>query len=579
MSGMSRRDELKKLLDDASYELQTATDGISDRVYKVFEGICSTLTAFRQSNGQKGWAARLQGPDGQPLFSGGEQEVIETTFATLEPNFGEKVQSGGLGSTILTSKIPSFDVDPEKVSLDEAFFAFKKGFAQYQNQFREIASQIGVADFIQEGPDAQGIIPMPPPIPPIPWYISRRMALPLLSLIIESLRFWIAIVPIDLVMFRFCSSFAQTLLDCIRGDLKQAILSSLGLFSHNGLRFSLISRFIVTLLSFISPDLQDEFVTNLYKSSKSFILGITLWIFGTFAPDKLRLVVEASFTQMRTLVDSLNEKIQAAEDKAQAVSEKAGFKVEFPKVPAEFIPTLDNIQALQILANKKEIVCSPEFREITKPLKIIPPLRFILDLLNVPTVEDDVDTVCKNVDTSGISKTIEDAATPKVTMIPGGLAEQAAKAKEAVEQAKELATNPQAALGKMAELAGVDPSVTAKLKEVQEMAADPKAALGKVAELAGVPADTLEKLEKAKELAANPQAVLQEVQKVAEKAGLPISNATNALKKLNKARTTLKNPKKALEEAAKKLNVPTAAIKKLATVVGGARHKRVTRKR
>ena len=150
MSGMSRRDELKKLLNDASYELQTATDGISDRVYKVFEGICSTLTAFRQSNGQKGWAARLQGPDGQPLFSGGEQEVIETTFATLEPNFGEKVQSGGLGSTILTSKIPSFDVDPEKVSLDEAFFAFKKGFTQYQNQFREIASQIGVADFIQE---------------------------------------------------------------------------------------------------------------------------------------------------------------------------------------------------------------------------------------------------------------------------------------------------------------------------------------------------------------------------------------------------------------------------------------------
>ena len=81
-----------------------------------------------------------------------------------------------------------------------------------------------------------------------------------------------------------------------------------------------------------------------------------------------------------------------------------------------------------------------------QPLLLIPPLRLVIELLNIPTVEEDVADTCKRVDTSSIEKSIVDMATPTVTPIPGGILDQAAAAAAKVESVAAAVSDPTALL-------------------------------------------------------------------------------------------------------------------------------------
>ena len=85
-----------------------------------------------------------------------------------------------------------------------------------------------------------------------------------------------------------------------------------------------------------------------------------------------------------------------------------------------------------------------------QPLLLIPPLRLVIELLNIPTVEEDVAATCKGVDTSSIEKSIIDMATPTVTPIPGGILDQAAQAAAKAEEVAAAVSDPTALLGEAA---------------------------------------------------------------------------------------------------------------------------------
>jgi hypothetical protein len=59
---------------------------------------------------------------------------------------------------------------------------------------------------------------------------------------------------------------------------------------------------------------------------------------------------------------------------------------------------------------------------------LVPPLRLVIELLNIPTVPEMVKEQCKGVDTSSLSKAIVEKATPEIEPIPGGILNQASKA-------------------------------------------------------------------------------------------------------------------------------------------------------
>ncbi len=566
---MGSKQELEKKLNEIESYVQQNPEQTTNHLYSFFEKATELGSQLIKSQGKSGWSQTLHDISGQSLFTPEESKDIES-YIQIPSNL-EKVQLGGAllipGGINSLLQSPALQIDPRDISIDEAFFKLKKYLEEYDFKFKEITSQLGVLDLIQEGPDLKGIIPMPPPIPPIPWYFSRRLAVPLASTFVEIMRVWIAILPIDFTLYRFWLSLIQTFLDAIRGDLKQAIMSSLGLFSQGGLRTGILGRFLINLLSFVSPDLQEEFAVNLYKTSKSFTVGIVLWLFSVLAPDAIRLTVNQSLELAKQTVNEFNEKIKDVEQQVDTVAQKAGLEVSFPRIPEEFVPTLDDIQNIQMLARNPQVFCSPQFQAILEPLKMIPPLRFVLDMLNIPTVQEDIDATCKGVDSSSIEAAVKQWATPDVKIIPGGPANQAL-------QAKKMLENPQAALGALAGKAGLPTNQLEKLGQLKDIASNPSGALGALAGQAGLPMNQLGKLGELKNMASNPSGALGAL---AGQAGLPI----NQLGKLGELKNMASNPTGALGSVAGKAGLPLNQLKQAQTLAkkfktrkGGRRNRR-----
>jgi hypothetical protein len=130
------------------------------------------------------------------------------------------------------------------------------------------------------------------------------------------------------------------------------------------------------------------------------------------------------------------------------------------------IPSMDDIQNLQTIARVPEVYCSPEVQDILQPLLLIPPLRLAIELLNIPTVEEDVTSMCKGVDTSSIEKSVVAMATPDISVIPGGILNQAAQASAKAQEIAEAAANPEKLLEKASEK--VEKAVTNKKKNLEK---------------------------------------------------------------------------------------------------------------
>jgi len=420
------RQQLSALLEQAAQEVEKNPDSVPDHIYKTFEAICSVFYAWRHSNGQEGWASSLQGKNG-PLFSESEGKFVEESFGTmaefLKSHDLARTQKGGALPAGFPPVIPTpnfampagMQIDPKDVSLDAAYFALQKKLGDYDIQWKEISDALGVVETVQSGPDIRGIVSVPPVIPPIPYVIPRRTILPLASYAVEMLRLWLTVLPGDSSTFRFITSLLQFVLDTIRGDFKQAMLSLMGLFNKTGMGISVAGRFFVNLAELVSPDLRRQLSLNIYRSTKSLLIGSVLWMFATFAPDALRATMEEFFDKIRQSVVEFNQKMDATGAQIQQAASAAGVEVKMKHISEAGVPSLDDIQNLQMMIRIPEVACSTEMRQIIEPMIANPPLRLVLDLMNLPTTPEDVDETC-----GGVSKSLTESAAefvkPEVTL-------------------------------------------------------------------------------------------------------------------------------------------------------------------
>jgi hypothetical protein len=234
----------------------------------------------------------------------------------------------------------------------------------------------------------------------------------------------------DVPTLRIFLSVVISFLELIRGDWQTAVMSLVGVISPKFLVIGVFGKILRNAWLFIAPDLQRQLRDNIFRSSKSMVVGFLLWLFSIFSPKFIKIAVNNSFDKMKELVENFNEKSQELQEKAQAAAASAGVVVSFPTIPMKVVPNMDDIQNLQTLAKIPAIYCSPEFQKILEPILIVPPLRLIVELLNIPTLPDDRKEQCAGTDTSGLAKSVSNLATPEVNIIPGGPADMAAKAQE-----------------------------------------------------------------------------------------------------------------------------------------------------
>ena len=425
---MDTEEQIQEKIKEAYALLETESHELPDRLYKGIEGVSSLFLAWKKSDGAPGWSQTLVDLDQKPLFTKEESSHIERSFDSLKPLFFERQQGGGLPP-----------IDPKDISIDKLYHSIFDTLDKYDEQYREITDQLGIVKAI-ETTDKKGVVMLPfvPPIP-VPYYILGKAILPFLNAILEFLRLAVSNTLLDVPSLRILLSIAIAFLDLLRGEWKNAVLSLFGVISASGATLGFVGKLVRNAWLLISPDLQKQLRDDIFKSSKSMMVGFLIWSFTVFSPDLLRFTVDQAFDKMRVLVEEFNQKSGDLEEKAQEVSSKMGLQVKFPKLPLDMIPSIDDIQTLQSLVQVPELYCSPEFQKIIAPLLLIPPLRLLLELLNIPTIEEDIATTCKTVDTSSLSKSVADLATPQISIIPGGIADQAAKAKEALEHPEEFA--------------------------------------------------------------------------------------------------------------------------------------------
>jgi hypothetical protein len=408
----------------------------------------------KQRDFKKGWAHELKNKEGAIIFNNDEADLIESiSETTLKPMFTAttKQEGGGL-ALVPTGPSPMIDampqINPADISLDATFWKIKHFFEGIDKQAHTLSRELGPYKFFYDMEmDIQVPIPIPLPAPPFVTIIrvpvSPRAVPIIISGIVEVLRLVNTIGPTSNDTNRKILSFVLAITDLLQGDWKQAILSFAGFFGKAPLVAGLLSKVFLNALSLIAPDIQERLIFDIYQSSKSMLVGGVLWAFATFAPDFARKIVRAQFDKLKELANDANGQIKEVQDSMQKTVDPMGLKLKFNEIPDSFIPAFDDIQNLQAIARQPAIYCSKEFQEVVAPLREVPPIRLVLELMNIPTDPDTQDLECKTLKGASIDEAVEKALMPSVTLDENaGFLGQIAAAKAAAQ-------------GKLTEVTGV----------------------------------------------------------------------------------------------------------------------------
>lgn len=412
--------EIENKIDEAFSILEKDSSAIPDRIYKALEGVSSIFLAWKRSGGKSGWSESLVDLSGSPLFTKEQSVNLEEGAKILEPftvnqRGGVNFAHGSSGSNSIV-KVP-LSIKPEDISLDKLYHTVTTTLDRYDEQWRDITKSLGIVEAI-ETTDKKGVIVLPfiPPIP-VPFYIFGKTILPFLNAVLELLRIAVSNTIIDFPTGRILLSVMVAFLDLLRGEWKNGVLSLLGVINSTGTIVGFFGKIVRNAWLLVSPDLQIELRDDLFKSGKSMLIGFLIWSFSIFSPDVLRFTIDASFQKIRDLVSEFNKKSDEFQKKAEEIaSTMPGVKITFPHLPFDMVPSMDDIQNLQVLARIPEIYCSDEFQKLLAPILIVPPLRIVIELLNIPTLPEDIEKMCPIGVKPKLAESILEAIEPKITL-------------------------------------------------------------------------------------------------------------------------------------------------------------------
>jgi hypothetical protein len=154
----------------------------------------------------------------------------------------------------------------------------------------------------------------------------------------------------------------------------------------------------------MSPNISIKLRNDIYRSGKSTLIGVILWLFVTFAPEPIYRSSQVLFESFALIIDQINNTIGLAE--MMFDGDTTCYNIKFRTFGPETMD-LDALYQLQELLNVPEIYCNPDIQAILNKMSLMPPLRLMLDLLNIPTVEQDIQESCKGIKID--SKTFVDA--------------------------------------------------------------------------------------------------------------------------------------------------------------------------
>ncbi len=349
---MGKREELLALIDHIGQELEKNPDTIPENVFEGIEHLCFLYNQWHHNRSNHLLVKQ---------YAEGERKTLEGGFQLLTMTGGAK----------------------DNEEFDKEFSLFQTKLKDIGTQLQEILTSMGIVSFdstfmknIQAAYKSKQNPLMQRPF--------RYKIYQFLSLLVESLRMWVLMSPLQDKEYQFYTSLAQTFLDLLRGQIKQAALSSMGLFDSQAYMLSVVGRFLLNLIEIITPDLTSIIGIDLYYNSKSILTSLLLWYFATFAPDRLQQIVSNAFADIKDLVKK--EDLTVPKDIQKDLKDL--------KFPIDEPPSYDDILALQTLLQTPELLCDPSIEKLLQPIRRVQSLRLICDLFNIPIGKTEYDAVC-----------------------------------------------------------------------------------------------------------------------------------------------------------------------------------------
>jgi hypothetical protein len=421
--------ELEATLDSLERLANEDSETLRKKVYETFSGISFLMLEAKKANFKKGWAYNLKDRHNENIFEKGEAKILEeATQKFIQPIFSNSVKRGGASIPVKASATGTLVkpvLNPEDLSLDRTFWRVRDLIKSIDDQVKNFSRELGPFRFFYDKNTPDFRFPLPVPAPP-PVFVTVIMvpinprAIPIvIGLIIEAVRITYSVGPMSNDITRKVLSLVLGLIDFLKGDWKQGILSMIGFFGEKPLVAGLIGKVLLNLLDLVAPDIQERMAMDVYQSGKSMCIGFILWGFANFAPDFVRASARLQFDAIKKIVTDANGKIDEVEASMQKSVGPAGLELKLKDIPEDFVPTFDDMQNLQAIVRQPTIYCSKEFQEAIEPLRKIPPMRLILELMNIPTDPQTLAFECKDHAGESLEDTMGDSLQPQITPKPG----------------------------------------------------------------------------------------------------------------------------------------------------------------
>lgn len=357
------QNELEDKLDEAYTLVNQDQQELPERIYRAIEGISNILLAWMQMDGAPGWSSYLLNPDQTSFFTKEQSQNIESLAQTFEPQLRyltgkhnsykkpNQIQVGGDVPAIVTAQIPN------QISLDSIFFGIQNQIKSYDEQFRQLSKSLGILSDDNLTGDIQRSYEQllaPTQLAIVPKFFPATAVFALVYTLLDFIRLGIGNPNYDIKMGRILLSIVISILDFLRGNWKNAVLTLLGVGSPNGVVIGLFGKFVNNAWMMITPNLRDKLVLSVYESTKGLFIGFIMTSFAIFAPIPVRDSTQEQYDQLKELINN------AASDKSQ------------------------------------NYFCTSQYDSLFQSTQSNSILRLVAELINLPTQKEARNLICQN---------------------------------------------------------------------------------------------------------------------------------------------------------------------------------------
>jgi hypothetical protein len=359
------QEELEDKLNEAYNMVQENQQELPERIYKAIEGISNILLAWMQLDGAPGWTQYLLNPDQSSFFTKDQSAMVEQLATTFEPqlryltgkntsyNIPNRIQVGGDLPSITSSQLPN------KVSLDSIFFGIMNQIGAYDEQFRQLSKSLGVLSDENLTGDIQRSYEQalqPTQFALVPRFFPATAVFALVYTILDFIRLGVGSPAYDVKAARIFLSIVISILDFLRGNWKNAVLTLLGVGSPNGVVMGLFGKFVNNAWMLITPNLRDKLIFTVYQSTKGLFIGFLMTSFAIFAPIDIRDKTQEQYNQLKEFINN------AASDKSQ------------------------------------NYFCTDKYTSLFNSFQTNSILRLVGELINIPTTKEARNITCQGVE-------------------------------------------------------------------------------------------------------------------------------------------------------------------------------------